>query len=428
MKDGASVGGGGPRLIEFRVLGSLEVVDGDHVLALGAPKQRALLAVLLVHRGEPVSRDRLIDRLWGERPPASAIKIVQGYVSNLRKVLGGGLLVSRGRGYSLQLEPGQLDVDRFEGLVAEARSASLRGDARTAVGRLREALGLWRGPALADFAYESFAQAEVARLEESRLVALEDLIDAELGLGEHAQLIGELEGLVCEHPLRERPVGQLMLALYRAGRQADALKVYRQASELLRDQLGLEPGPRLRELERSIPNQDTAVEPPPRAAPAPPVSLPVPATPFVGRRREVTELTALLQGDGTRLLTLTGAGGSGKTRLALRVADRLAAEYQDGTWFVAFADVTDPELIAPTIIQTLELTEAAGLAPVRRLEQWLGERRVLLVLDNLEQLTDGSAVLAEVLGACPGVTLVVTSREPLAPGGRAAVRGAGARA
>ena len=161
-------------MIEFHVLGSLEVVDPDGPVAVGAPKQRALLAVLLIHRGEVVSSDRLVDELWGEQAPASAVKIVQGYVSSLRKAIGDGLLATRGRGYLLQTEPGQVDVDRFESLVGQGRLALQNGDARSAVGRLREALGLWRGPPLADFAYESFAQAEIARLEEARLAALEE--------------------------------------------------------------------------------------------------------------------------------------------------------------------------------------------------------------------------------------------------------------
>ncbi len=243
-------------------------------------------------------------------------------------------------------------------------------------------------------------------------MALEERIAAELELGEHPRLVGELEALVSEHPLREGFTAELMLALYRSGRQADALEVYRHASELLRHELGLEPSPQLRELERSILSHDPTVASP-RAAPAPPANLPVPATPFVGRRHELAELVALLQSRGTRLLTLTGAGGSGKTRLALRVAEMCAAEYRDGTWFVAFADITDPELIAAVISQTVELDEETGGPPVRRLEQWLGQREALLVLDNLEQLADGSAVLAALLSACPGLTLLVTSREPL---------------
>lgn len=242
----------GAYVIEFRVLGSLEVVDGDRLLALGSPRQRALLALLLVHRAEPVSSDRLIEELWGEQAPASAVKIVQGYVSNLRKVLGDGLLLTRGHGYVLQANPAQLDLDRFESLAAEGRRASRSGDARTASGCLREALALWRGPPLADFAYESFAQAEIARLQESRLAALEARIDADLALGEHAPLVGELEALVREHPLRERFIAQLMLALYRAGRQAEALDAYQRARVRLADELGLEPGPALRKLELQI--------------------------------------------------------------------------------------------------------------------------------------------------------------------------------
>lgn len=183
------------------------MVDDDRPLVLGAPKQRAVLAVLLLRRGEVVSTDRLIDELWGERPPTSAAKAVQVYISNLRKALGDGVLVTRGRGYLLEAEHGQLDVDRFETLVTEGRDALAEGDAQLAGRRLREALALCRGPALGDFAYESFAQGEAARLEEERLAALEDRIDADLAFGRHAALIGELDALVREHPLREPPPG-----------------------------------------------------------------------------------------------------------------------------------------------------------------------------------------------------------------------------
>ncbi len=249
-------------MIEFRVLGSFEVAEEQRALALGAPKQRALLAVLLLHRGEVVSADRLIDALWGERPPASAVKIVQGYVSSLRKVLGDGLLVTRGHGYVLQIELGQVDVDRFEAWVAEGRDALASGDPRRAAERLQEALRLWRGPPLADLAYEQFAQPEIARLEEARLAAFEERIDAELALGRHAALVSELEALVREHPLRERLQGQLILALYRCGRQADALERYQQARRQLIDALGIEPGPALKELERAILEQDPALDAP----------------------------------------------------------------------------------------------------------------------------------------------------------------------
>ena len=254
----------GTRVIEFRVLGSLEVVDQDDHLALGGPKQRALLAILLLHRGDPVSPDRLIDEIWAGEPPASANKIVQGYVSNLRKALGDGLLITQGRGYVLRTESGQLDVDRFEALASQGRGALEQGDALTAAAVLRQALGVWRGPALADFAYEPFAQSEIARLEESRLAVVEDRIDADLASGKHARLVGELEALVREHPLRDRLRGQLMLALYRSGREADALQAYRDARRELLDELGLEPGRALQELEHAILAHDPALDPPGR--------------------------------------------------------------------------------------------------------------------------------------------------------------------
>ena len=257
-------------MVEFRILGPLEIVERDRPVVVGAPKVRTLLAVLLLHRGEVVSTDRLIDALWGERASATAAKTVQVYISNLRKALGDGLLLTEGHGYLLRAEPGQVDVDRFEALVARGRAALEQGDAVSAGAVLRDALGVWRGPALADFAYEPFAQAEIAHLEESRLAVLEDRIDADLASGEHARMVGELEALVREHPLRERLRGQLMLVLYRSGRQADALETYRRARRMLVEELGLEPGPRLQELERAILAHDPALESPGRPAPAPP--------------------------------------------------------------------------------------------------------------------------------------------------------------
>jgi YVTN family beta-propeller protein len=240
-------------VLEFRILGPFEVLEDDRRLVLGGPRQRALLAILLLHRGEVVSSDRLIDELWGERPPATAAKTLQGYVSHLRKALGDGLLVTRGGGYVLQAD--DVDADRFAALVEEARSA----DARRARERLGSALELWRGEPLADLAYEPFAQAEVARLREERLGALEDLVDADLALGRHVAVVGELEALVAKHPGRERLLAQLMLALYRCGRQADALEAYRRGRRTLHDELGLEPGPELQALERQILNHDGAL-------------------------------------------------------------------------------------------------------------------------------------------------------------------------
>jgi WD40 repeat protein/DNA-binding SARP family transcriptional activator len=246
--------------VEYRILGPLEAVRDEEVVALGAAQQRALLAVLVLQEGKPVSIEQLIDELWGDQAPATAAKTVQVYVSQLRKALGADAIVTHGRSYRLAIEPEQVDAVRFDALRSEGRRALSDGDAARARDRLCSALGLWRGEALADFAYEPFAQAAIGRLREAHLGALEDRIDADLALGGDGELIGELESLIASYPLQERLRGQLMVALYRAGRQADALAVYRQTSELLRDELGLEPGRSLQELERLILEQDIALD------------------------------------------------------------------------------------------------------------------------------------------------------------------------
>ena len=255
-------------MTEFRILGPLEVLDDGRLVPLGGTRQRAVLAILLLHRGDALRVDRLVDELWGERPPDTATKTVQVYVSRLRKELGQGVLATRGGGYALELEPDELDAERFERLTAEGRDALQRGEARAASELLREALGLWRGAPLGDLAYEPFAQSHIARLEELRLVALEHRIEADLELGEAAGLIPELETLVREHPARERLRAQLILALYRSGRQSDALASYRDARRALVEELGLEPGRELQELERAILAQDPEIDAPVRARPS----------------------------------------------------------------------------------------------------------------------------------------------------------------
>ena len=268
--------GGVTNALDFRVLGPLQVAANGSFLPLGGVKQRAVLAVLLLHANEVVPLDRLIDELWDESPPESAANIVQGYVSHLRKALEPGrgrgeyeLLVSRPPGYMLRIDRDQFDAQRFVRLSGEGHGLLEDGDAGGAAERLRAALALWRGPALADLAYERFAQAEVERLEELRLAALEDRIDADLALGRHSALVGELRELVAEHPLRERLRAQLMAALYRSGRQAEALEVYREGRIALSAELGIEPGPTLRELERAILQQDPALG----APAAPPLGI-----------------------------------------------------------------------------------------------------------------------------------------------------------
>ena len=239
-------------MLEFRILGPFEVVEQQRLVVLGGPRQRTLLGILLLRRGEVVSSDRLIDQLWGESPPATAAKTLQGYVSHLRKAPGNDVLLTRSGGYVLAAAPGQVDAERFEALAADARHALAGGDAAGARALLGSALALWRGEALADLAYEPFAQGEIARLEEARLAALEDRIDVDLVLGQHRGVVGELETLVGLHPHRERLLGQLMLGLYRSGRHADALDLYRRGRRALADELGLEPGAELRALEQRI--------------------------------------------------------------------------------------------------------------------------------------------------------------------------------
>jgi DNA-binding SARP family transcriptional activator len=250
--------------MEFRILGPLEAWDEGRELSLGGPKPRALLALLLLYPNEVVPVDRLIDELWGEDLPEDAAAALRVNVSRLRKALPQDTLTTRAPGYVLTVEPDALDLHRFDRLVEEGRRLLARGLAADASERLREALSLWRGPALADFAYESFAQAAIARLEEIRLAAMELRIDADLALGRHDELVGELEALVAEHPLRERLRRQLMTALYRSGRQAEALDAYQDARRALVDGLGIEPSTAVKELERAILRHDSAldIEPP----------------------------------------------------------------------------------------------------------------------------------------------------------------------
>jgi predicted ATPase/DNA-binding SARP family transcriptional activator len=543
--------------LDVRILGPLEVVSNGSAVSLGGRKQRAVLAMLATRVGAAVSADELIESLWPEHPPATATTTVQVYVSRLRKALGADRIETSGGGYVLRVAPEQLDAARFRRLAADGRSA--------------EALALWRGPALADFVYESWAQGEAARLEEERLACVEQRIDADLEAGRHAELVGELEALVAEHPLRERLRGQLMLALYRAGRQADALEVYQRARATLVDELGIEPSPELQELNRKILQQD--VEPATRAprrelprgtvtllatdiegstrlladlgpeayadslvahrrimrdsitsrggvevdtqgdafliafarasdavaaagdaqralaegpirvrmglhsgepllteegyvgmdvhqatrvmsaghggqvllshatrallddtvalrelgrhrlkdmtAPQPlyqlgegdfpPLNtlqqsnLPIQPTPLVGREVELGEISRLLS--EARLVTLTGAGGSGKTRLALQAAADIAEDFDHGVWWVSLAALRDPQLVESTIAQAVGAKGALG----EHLRQW----SALVLIDNFEHLLDAAGVVSDLLPQAPDVVVLATSRARL---------------
>ncbi|MGH8932801.1 MAG: BTAD domain-containing putative transcriptional regulator [Egibacteraceae bacterium] len=294
--------------MQFGILGPLEVLDAHgQPLVLGGPKPRALLAILLVHANQVVSGDRLIDELWGAQPPPTATNLLQGYISKLRQALhtgvdgvGGHVLITRPPGYLLQVEAGQLDLYRFEALVADARQALSDEAFDRAASGLREALSLWRGPALADATLGPSAQAAALRLEEGRLTAIEERVEADLACGRHVELVGELEGLAAQQPLRERLRGQFMLALYRSGRQAQALATYRQARQEFADELGIAPGLALQRLEQAILTHDPSIQWENDTA-----RLPVTVTSEAHRKTRD-------RGDGSRQ---GGAGGVGGVRV-----------------------------------------------------------------------------------------------------------------
>jgi predicted ATPase/DNA-binding SARP family transcriptional activator len=628
--------------MEFRILGPLEVLDEGRRLALGGRKPRALLALLLLHRGETLGLERLIDELWGERPPATAAKSLRVHVSRLRGALSAGsgersdeLVVTRGHGYQLMLDPERLDAHRFERLVAEGRRELAVGRPERALVALEEGLSLWRGRPLDDLAYEPFAQQAIARLDDMRVAATEELVEARLALGRHADVLSELDPLIAEQPYRERLRAQLMLALYRCDRQADALQAYQDARRALVEGLGIEPGERLRELERAILAQDPALAapaarpdiearssemgeapaPPPvlgelptgvitflltdiegssglweadagamaaslelhdeliadavgrragrllkskgegdstltvfrrasdaaacaveiqralqnaqwpggldlrarvalhtgeaherggdyfgpalnRAArlrglarggatvvsqataeivrerlppetelvergrqqllglsrpenvfelrasaqttvadepapeaprtmvaaapdalggpPAPPTAhLQAPMTRTIGREVERLAIAQLLSRGEIRLVTLTGPGGVGKTRLASEVGTVIGARWRDAWRFVSLASLQAPEQVETTLASSFEVIVGEGEAPREALARWLAPRELLLVIDNFEHVLAAAPLVSELLDAAPGVTVLATSREAL---------------
>jgi predicted ATPase/DNA-binding SARP family transcriptional activator len=397
---------------EFRVLGPVEAVRAGQPLRLGGRRQRWLLALLLLEPGRAISSDRLIDELWQDTPPRGAEGTLRVYVSRLRSALGDNALFARPPGYVLDIEAELVDAWRFERLYREGRDALARGAAGLAADRLGAALALWQGPAFADVRDGGVVADEARRLDELRLVALEERIDAELSLGRHASLVAELERLVAEEPLRERLWRQLVLALYHSERRAEALAAYNRARTLLSEGFGLDPGEELRALERAVLRQELT----PGSPAVERHNLPAPLTSFVGRERELDDIAELVRGH--RLVTLTGVGGAGKTRLALEAVTRQVGAWTGGVWLVDLTAHSEPHTIASVVAGVLGVRERPDVSALDGLVEHLRNEELLILLDNCEHLANACGELVhEVLRASPSVRVLATSRILLgAPG------------
>ncbi len=423
--------------MDFGILGPLQVIHAGVEQRLGGVQRQAVLALLVVAGPELVSRDRLVDELWGERPPASAGHAVEVHISSIRKLLRGAgvdaMLRTSGRGYLLEVDPEQVDARRFARLIRDGQGR-LGSDPRQAARLFDQALRLWRATPLPEFKDYEFARVEAERLLELRSVAVEGVMEAKLAAGESSELVAPLAGLVSENPLRERPRRQLMLALYRCGRHAEALETYRQAVVAL-DEIGLEPSPELRELERAILTHDHALqrsdprESAPglaqeraassseasRPSPAPlpnPSNVELPGSPLIGRESELERIRSTLAGEA-HLLTVTGRGGTGKTRLALAAGVDLLDMFPGGSWFVALADIESPAHFLPAVASRLGVAEAQNGSVLTAIAERLQEAPTLLILDNLEQLRDAAGTIDELLRAAPGARILATSQVPL---------------
>jgi predicted ATPase/DNA-binding SARP family transcriptional activator len=457
--------------LEFRVLGPLVVVRRGAEVALGGPRQRLVLALLLVSAGRAVPAERLLDEIWGGTAPASRTGPLRTYIWQLRRLLAAdgragtgtgtadpdpGPLVSRDAGYQLDIDPDQLDSARFEAYFAAA-SASASEQPTRALTALDSALGLWRGPAFGGLATEPGIQSEATRLDQLRLGAQELRAELLLATGGHTQVCAELGTLARDNPERERLWAMLMTALYRCGRQSDALRCFQEARAQLVEHLGIEPGPELRELEQAILRQDPMLDWPPRSGPPTPQipqtaqtesvpatrpststatsaeqrvaratgephpsgqsprsgghNLPRQLTSFVGRGAERVTVADML--DRHRLVTLSGSGGCGKTRLALAVAEDVLLRFPDGVWFVDLAAVSDPALIARALAGPLGV-ETDQLGQLDHVCGRIADQMLLLILDNCEHLVDAVAeVIEQMLLRCPSLRILATSREEI---------------
>ncbi|MFV1971268.1 MAG: BTAD domain-containing putative transcriptional regulator, partial [Acidimicrobiia bacterium] len=402
--------------MEFRILGPLEVVADSEPVRLGGRSEQVVLAALIVDADRVVSADRLLDILWGEEVPNTGLKTLRSHLSRIRSRLKpwGQPIETVADGYVLRADTEEIDAHRFESLLVEARAHRDRSNHPVTVNLLGEALGLWRGRALHGLEDHEFARVEAIRLEELRLEALESRIDSELEMGRHDRLVAEVERLVEEHPLREGLWRLLMIALYRSGRQAEALRAFQRARTVLGEELGIEPSPELTELEEAILLQSDTV-----AAPTTGVRLgfvPEVRTSFIGREDEMADLLSLLESN--RCVTVTGTGGSGKTRLTLEAVHDVLDDYEDGVLFVELAALSDPKLVPEHLATALGDVGSHAEDVTAALTEFLASKNMLLVVDNCEHLAQAVARLVDaLLAGCPRLSILATSREPLGTAG-----------
>lgn len=406
-------------------LGPLEVVVSGAPVAVGAAQQRIVLECLALRANSVVTSDFLVEAVWADHPPAKPGPQLQVYVANLRRMLdpdrskgvASQRLASRPGGYVLAVAEDELDLLRFRAEVEAGELAVQAGDLAAGADYLREAVALFRGPIFPDLADIELFRPELDKLEESWLDIYQNLIEVELALGRHGSLVGELQSLVARQPYRERLWASLVLALYRSDRQAEALTACRDARRVFVEELGIDPGPRLRQLERSVLQQDASL-----AAPAADGhrrirqrldNLPAELTPLIGRDAELDALCSLYLSEGCRLVTITGPGGTGKTRMALAAAGKLGARMPDGVCWVNLAPLTEIQQVPGAIAAALGLEDWAGTDPLKIVTGFLRSRRLVLILDNFEQLEEAWPVVLDMLTAAPGLRILATSRRPL---------------